>query len=141
MHYSKSHSITASNVTPEQIWRVWSDFEKRHLWDDDIEWAKLNGEFKAGNTFIFKPKGGPKLKMHIIEATKNKSFADCFKMLFTQLCGIHTIKESPKGLILTTTITVKGPLRWILQKLVAEKIVATLPHQTELLLKAARAIK
>jgi hypothetical protein len=140
MNYRKSYSKSATGVTPQQIWTVWSDIDKRSIWDDDTEWAKIEGEFKTGNSFIFKVKGGPKLKMHITECTPNKSFTDCFKLPLARLYGVHQIEENPEKMILTTTMIMKGPFRWLWQKLLGNKIVATLPHQTELLIKFAKTL-
>jgi hypothetical protein len=141
MPYKKSYSKTAIGINAQQVWTIWSDIDKRHTWDSDTEWAKIEGEFKAGNTFLFKPKGGPKLKMTITEATPNKSFTDCFKLPLARLYGVHEIEEIREGVRLTTTMIVKGPLYWLWQKLLAEKIVATLPNQTDLLIEAAKKVK
>ena len=141
MSFKKSYSAIYSNITPEQIWSIWSNIEKRPLWDDDTEWAKIEGEFSKGNTFLFKPNNGPKLTMHITESTVNKSFTDSCKFPLAQLCGVHELKVLPDGLELTTTIIVKGLLAWFWARVVARGIVASLPHQTDLLVKVAREAK
>ncbi|WP_440615712.1 hypothetical protein [Cysteiniphilum sp. 6C5] len=138
MAYIKSYSKTYRDVTAEQIWTIWSDIQKRSLWDDDTEWATMDGDFKTGNTFHFKPKGGPKLKMKLVECTPNKSFTDYFRLPFGHLYGVHKIEEFEEEICITTTIQIKGYLSWLWQKLLGEKIVATLPRQTELLVKVAR---
>lgn len=134
----KTHSTIASDVTPEQIWAVWSDINKRHLWDTDIKWATIHGPFEKNAVFYMKPKGGPKLKMKIIECTPNKSFTDFFQFPFAKLYGAHSLEKAQEGLRLSTSIKIEGPLSFLWRKLVAEKIVATLPEQTEMLIKIAR---
>lgn len=141
MKFVNSYSVVVKDVTPTQVWAIWSDVDNRHIWDSDTQWAKLLGEFKVGSTFIFKPKGGPKLKMQITECTYNKSFTDCFKLPFAKLYGVHEVEETQQGLLITTTIKMEGTLKWVWQKLLADKIIATLPEQTELLIKAARNIR
>ncbi len=136
--YEKHYSAIAKDVLPAQIWALWSDLSKRSIWDDDTEWAKMDGPFCVGNTFYFKPIGGPKLKMTITECTPNTSFTDCYKLPLAKLFGIHEMKPIEEGLLLTTTIKVVGPLTWLWSKILANKIVATLPRQTELLIKAAK---
>lgn len=138
MKYSQSYAKTFKDVTPQQIWAIWSDINKRHIWDDDTEWAKLEGKFEVGNSFWFKPKGGPKLRMYITECTPNRSFTDTFNLPFAKLQGIHELKESAEGLIITTTMQTTGVLRWLWQRLLTNKIIATLPQQTELLVQAAK---
>lgn len=140
MPYQKSYSKIAKGLTPKQVWAIWSDIDKRHTWDTDTAWAKIEGEFKPGNTFLFQPQGGKKLTMHITECTPNKSFTDCFKLPLARLYGIHEIEEVEGGVRLTTIMLVKGPLYWLWQKLLVEKIVATIPEQTDLLIEAARKV-
>ena len=140
MRYAKFYSKVINDVSPQQVWALWSNMEKRHLWDDDTEWAKMHGEFKAGNTFIFKIKGGPKLKMSITESTVNKSFTDSFKFPLATLYGIHEMIPTDFGLEIKTTMVTEGLLAWLWQKLVVNKIVQSLPHQTEMLIQEARKV-
>ena len=37
-----------TTALPENIWALWIDASGYNEWDDRIEWAKLNGEFKVG---------------------------------------------------------------------------------------------
>ncbi|MBS0289034.1 MAG: hypothetical protein JSS07_03210 [Proteobacteria bacterium] len=79
------------------------------------------------------------MTMKIIECIPNQSFTDYTKFLLAGLYGIHHMEKTDKGLKLTTTIKVVGPLSWVWRKIVAEEILATLPHQTDMLIKLARA--
>ncbi len=141
MSYKRSYTKTYDNVTAKQVWAIWSDIDKRSTWDNDTEWAEITGDFVTGNHFRFKPKGGPILKMQIVERTSHQSFTDYFRMPFGHLYGIHTLKSEGNKLRITTTIEIKGLLFWLWQKLLGEKIVATLPEQTELLVQAARQVR
>ncbi|MDR3478621.1 MAG: polyketide cyclase [Gammaproteobacteria bacterium] len=134
----KSHSVVVSDVLPHQIWRVWSDIDNRPTWDLDTEWAELKGPFKKGVVFRFKPKGGPKLSMTITECTVNQSFADCFKIPFARMYGIHEMHMTEEGLKISTSIKVEGLLGWLLRKIVAEKVVAEIPAQTAMLIQVAK---
>lgn len=134
----KSYSKTYQNVTKEAVWAAWADVNNRHLWDIDTEWAKLDGPFNLGAIFYMKPKGGPKIKMHITETTVNKSFTDTWKLPFARLDGIHTMESTPEGLKLTTSIKITGLFSWFLRKIFGEKIVLELPSQTDALVELAR---
>lgn len=140
MSYQQSYSKIVTGVTEQQIWAIWSDLNKRALWDDDTEWAQMSGEFVLGSTFLFKPKNGPKLTMQITECTSGKSFTDCFKLPLAKLYGDHNITRVEDGLRLTTTIRVTGPLAWLWKRVIAKKIVATLPKQTESLVNYAKKV-
>lgn len=137
----QSHSIIASGVKPEQIWKVWSDINNRPRWDLDIEWAELKGPFEKGAVFRFKPKGGPKLSMTITECIQNQCFTDCFKIPFARLYGRHEMEMTSEGIKITTSIKVVGLLGWLLRKMVAEKVAAEVPEQTAMLIKIASGIK
>lgn len=136
--WQKTYSTTVSDITPQQIWKVWSDIKIRPLWDDDTQWAEINGLFEKGTYFYMKIKNGPKLKMLISDCIPNQSFTDCYRFPLATLYGVHEMHPTPTGLCIKTTMQIKGPLSFIWRKLVVEKIVATLPHQTELLIQLAR---
>ncbi|KAF5298543.1 hypothetical protein FQR65_LT19601 [Abscondita terminalis] len=57
------------------------------------------------------PKGGPKLKLGIVEATENKSFTDFTKFPLAKMYGEHTFEETPNGLKYTTTMKVEEKLK------------------------------
>jgi len=137
MAWIKTYSIVVPNLEPAQVWKIWSDVNNRHLWDLDTEWAKINGPFEQGAIIQFKPKGGPNLSMEITECTPNRSFTDCFKIPLARLYGIHEMRPTSEGLEISCTIQIEGPLKWVLRKMVGEKIVAELPGQTEMLVKLA----
>ena len=54
----KSYSKRVEGIDINRIWDVWTDVNKWHTWQDDIEYAKLTDEFKQGSIIHFKPKGG-----------------------------------------------------------------------------------
>lgn len=87
---------------------------------------------------MFQPKGGPKLKLQIVEATENKSFTDFTQFPLAKMYGAHTFEETPEGLKLTTTMTVTGPLGFLWRKLVAQKIVDALPEDMQHQIKTAK---
>ena len=53
--WSKSYSKTVEGLSANLIWNVWTDVNQWHTWQDDIEYAQLDGEFIKGNVFLFKP--------------------------------------------------------------------------------------
>ncbi|MBC6112904.1 SRPBCC family protein [Pedobacter fastidiosus] len=126
--WSKSHTILTKEVTKEQMWKLVSDVNKWHTWDNGVEFAELEGKFEKGNHFIFKPKGGPKLKVGIVEATENKSYTDFTTFPLAKMYGEHIFEETPNGLKLTTTMKIEGLLGFLWRKIVAEKIVNALPE-------------
>jgi hypothetical protein len=135
--WTKSYSIVTKEVTKEQMWKLFSDVNNWCSWDTGIEFAKLEGKFEKGNHFMFQPKGGPKLKIEIIEALENQKFTDFTKFPLAKMFGQHTFEETPNGLRITTTMKVQGILSFLWIKLVAQKIVDALPTDINIQIKAA----
>lgn len=136
--WTKSHSILTNEVTKEQMWKLFADVNNWHTWDNGVEFAKIDGKFEKGNHFIFQPKGGPKLKIGIVEATENKSFTDCTKFPLAKMYGEHTFEETTNGLKLTTTMKVEGLLGFVWRKIVAQKIVEALPVDMQQQIQTAK---
>jgi hypothetical protein len=135
--WTKSHSIVTKEVTKEQMWKLFADVNNWPKWDKGVEFAQLEGKFEKGNHFMFQPKGGPKLKIGIVEAIENQNFTDFTKFPLAKMYGAHTFEETANGLKITTTMNVQGILSFLWIKLVAQKIVDGLPSDMQDQIKAA----
>jgi Polyketide cyclase / dehydrase and lipid transport len=135
--WSKSYSVVTQAVTKEQMWNLVSDVNHWHTWDKGIEFANLEGEFQEGNYFTLKPKGGPKVRIQLIEVVRNKKFVDFTKFPLAKMYGEHTFEETNEGLKITVTMKVEGILSALWVKLVAGDIVKGLPEDTAAQIKAA----
>ncbi|MBL7814350.1 MAG: SRPBCC family protein [Saprospiraceae bacterium] len=136
--WTKSHSIVTNEVTKEQMWKLFADVNNWHTWDKGVELAQIVGKFEKGNHFIFQPKGGPKLKLAIVEADENKNFTDLTKFPLARMYGEHTFEETANGLKITTTMKVEGILGFIWRKIVAQKIVDALPEDMQQQINSAK---
>ena len=47
--WNKTYRKTVEGINAVQVWNVWADVNRWHTWQDDIEYAKLTGEFISGN--------------------------------------------------------------------------------------------
>jgi hypothetical protein len=135
--WSKSYSLTTKKITKEQIWKLYSNVDQWHTWDSGTELAKLEGEFKTGTFFAFKPRGGPNLRLELLEVIQFKKFTDLTRFPLARMTGEHLYEETVDGLKMTVTMTVSGPLSFIWRKLVAENIVKGLPNDMLVQIKAA----
>lgn len=135
--WSKSHSVVTKAVTKEQMWNLFEDVNNWHTWDTGIEYAKLEGNFEKGNHFLLRPKGGPNVKVELLEVVENKRFLDVTDFPLAKMYDEHLFEETPDGLKITNTITVKGLLGFLWVKLVAKKIVDALPVDVQEQIKAA----
>lgn len=135
--WTKSHSIVTEEVTKEQMWKLFADVNNWHTWDEGIEFAKMEGKFEKGNFFTLRPKGGSNVKVELLETVENKSFLDVTKFPLAKMFDNHTFEETPQGLKITNTISVTGVLGFLWRKIVAQKIVDSLPNDMQTQIKAA----
>jgi hypothetical protein len=136
--WSKSYSKQVSGLSVEHIWAVWTNVNQWHEWQPDIEEAKIEGEFKVGNTFMLKPKGGPKVKIEIIEVEPFKHFTDLTRFPGARMYGSHEFIVHGNELEIKTTMSIEGPLSFLWRKLVAEDVANGMPDQTECLISTVR---
>jgi len=135
--WTKTHSILTKDVSKAQIWKLFADVNNWHTWDEGIEYARLDGAFEKGNHFMLKPKGGPEVKVTLLETTKDRHFLDVTAFPLAKMYDNHTFEETSEGLKITNTISVKGLLAFLWIKLVAQNIVNALPADLLKQIKAA----
>lgn len=136
--WTKSYSQTVKDLTVDQVWRVWTDVNQWHTWQDDIEYAKLDGEFKAGSVLRFKPKGGPSLNIELKKVAPQTVFVDLTRFPLAKMYDCHELIPHGDELEIKTTISVSGPLSLVWRKLVAENVAHSVPDQTRKLIEKAR---
>jgi hypothetical protein len=135
--WTQSYSKTVSGLSAAQVWKVWSDVDRWHVWQNDIEFAKMNGPFETGGSFKFKPKGGPNLTLELSEVKPNTSFVDITRFPLARMVDSHEIIERGDALEIKTTVRMEGPLAFLWRKLVGEDVVKSLPEQTANLIAQA----
>lgn len=129
--WTRSYSVLTNKVNGQQLWQLFSDVNNWHTWDDGVEFASIEGKFEQGNHFVLKPKGGPKVKIELVETEPARKFTDLTRFPLAKMLGEHVFEETSEGLRMTTTMTVKGPLSFLWVKLVAADIVKGLPADME----------
>ncbi|MBP2616269.1 SRPBCC family protein [Chryseobacterium jejuense] len=136
--WKKSYSVHTKEVTREQIWKLATDVDRWKDWDETVEYSTLLGEFKEGESFILKPKGGPKVKIKLIEIIPLQKFTDLTSFPLAKMYGEHIYEETENGLRITITMTVTGLLSKLWIKLVANDIVQHLPEDIANQIKNAK---
>lgn len=84
--------------------------------------------------------GGPKVTLTLSEVVPQQKFTDYCQFFGARMYDAHELEETPEGLRIINTITVKGPLSFIWVHLVAKKVAASIPAQTEALVNFARTL-
>jgi hypothetical protein len=125
--WEKSYTTVTKKVSASQMWRLFSDVNHWHLWDESIDFAQLHGEFIKGNFFVMKIKNGPKVRIELIQTQIDRSFTDLTRFPLARMTGEHRFEETAEGLRITTTMRVTGILGFLWRRIVAQGIVDGLP--------------
>jgi hypothetical protein len=136
--WSKSYSKTVKGLKARQVWKVWADVNQWHTWQDDIEFAELDGDFKKGNVIRFRPKGGPNISLELTKVDSNSVFVDLTRFPLAKMYDSHELIDHGDAVEIRTTISIGGPLSFLWRKLVAEKVANGMKGQTETLIEVAR---
>lgn len=134
----RTYSKTFQGVKREDVWRIWIDVNSWPSWHGDLDYCKLEGDFKVGNHFMLKPKGVNPVKIVLTEIKEGHCFTDSTSFFGARMYDTHALEETPDGLKLTNKLVVTGPLRWLWIKLVAQKVAGTVPDEMEHLVELAR---
>ena len=133
--WTKTHSKFYPNVSSEDVWKILIDINNWHKWHEDLEYCKLEGEFKVGSFFRLKPKGVSEVKVDLIEIKDKVSFTDCTTFFGAKMFDTHTVEVKGEGVILTNKVVVTGLLQWVWVKIVAQNVADTSLQQMDDLIK------
>jgi hypothetical protein len=136
--WTKTFSKVYKDINKDDIWRIWTDVNNWANWHEDLDYCKMDGEFKVGNHFKLKPKGLKPVKIILTDVERGTRFTDCTTFFGAKMYDTHALEETSEGIKLTNTLVVTGPLRWLWVKLVAQSVADTVPEETETLVKLAR---
>lgn len=136
--WSRSYSKRVSGLDVDKVWQVWTDIDQWHQWQSNIEYAKLDGEFKVGNHFLLKPKGAPKVNIEILAVETNTIFTDLTRFPLARMYGSHEFFVHGDELEIKTTMSIEGWLAFVWRKLVAEGVANAMEEQTDHLIERAR---
>lgn len=134
----RKYSKLYSGVKKENIWRLWTDVNGWPQWHGDLDYCKLEGEFKVGNHFMLKPKGVGPVKIVLTEINEGKSFTDCTTFFGAKMYDTHSMEETADGLLLSNKLVVTGPLKWLWIKLVAQHVADTVADEMDALVSLAK---
>lgn len=134
----REYSKTYQGIKKEDIWQIWTDVNNWPSWHGDLDYCKMNGEFKEGNFFLLKPKGVRQVKIELVEIVAGQKFTDCTKFPGAKMYDTHMMEETENGIRLTNKLVVMGILRLLWIKLVAKNVAATVPQEMDALVALAR---
>ena len=136
--WTKTYSQFYPNISPRKVWELWKDIDNWPSWHGDLDFCKLEGEFKPGNYFILKPKGIKPFRILLTDIEEMESMTDCTKFFGAKMYDTHSMEIRPDGIILKNKLVVKGPLKWFWILLVAKGVAKSVPQEMEALAKLAK---
>jgi len=136
--WTRTFSKVYYGIDKEDIWRIWIDVNNWPKWHDDLDYCKMDSPFKVGNYFILKPKGVNPVKIVLTEIEEKQKFTDCTSFFGAKMYDTHAMEEKSGGLLLSNTLIVTGPLKWLWIKLVANNVANSVPNEMEALANFAR---
>jgi hypothetical protein len=128
-------SRIVENISKEEVYSKWADINNWHTFNDDIDYAKLDGEFKEGNFFTLGLKGGQKVKIKLLKIEENKSFTDLTKFPLAKMYGIHEIVEKNGKIEMKATVKIEGILSFLWKKIVAQGVADKLGDDMDRLIR------
>ena len=102
----REHSKFYPDVSPEAIWKIWVDINNWPSWHGDLDYCKLDGDFKVGNHFMLKPKGAPAVKIMLTEINEMQNFTDCTKFFGAKMYDTHSMEVKDNGVLLSNKLVV-----------------------------------
>jgi len=135
--WTKTYSITTNEVTKEQIWKLFTNVNNWQEWNEQIEFAKLEGKFESGNHYQIKPKNGRVVTVNLLEVEEYKHCLESGNFPLAKMYYDHLIEETPEGLKITNTITTKGLLSFLWVQLIVKKIAVEMPTHVQQQIKVA----
>jgi len=86
-----------TDVAPAAIWRLWADVPGWSRWDDDIEWATLDGSFAVGSRGRLKPRGIPAAAFELVSVVPEISYTVEQRLPLARLCFHHELGQSDRS--------------------------------------------
>jgi Polyketide cyclase / dehydrase and lipid transport len=136
--WSSTYEQKVTGVTRQRVWDVWTDVDRWSSWQDDVEYAHLEGSFSTGSVIRFKPKGGPKVRIELTDVRAPSRFVDVTRFPLARMVDAHELVETAEGLEIRNTLSMEGLLAFVWRKLVGEGVAKSLPEQTARLVDQAR---
>ena len=125
-------------VSPEAVWRLWSEVELWPDWNPDIETISIDGPFAAGSKFVMNPDGDEPVHMTLEEVVPGTSFTDLAEFNGLVIRTVHLMEPAEGGnLRITYAMEITGLDADTTGAEVGEQITSDFPETVAALLAQA----
>ena len=120
---------SVTRVPADCLFATIADIRHWPAWDAELESTEHDGSLAGGSRFWLKPRGGPRVRMEIVDATAPGRFVDLCHLPLAKMRTSHVFEPVPEGTRLRITIEVWGPLGFLWDRIVARKLADGLAAQ------------
>lgn len=131
---------TTTDVPAETLFKVMADINHWPLWADDLEYTQIDGDAKAGASFILKPKAEPKVKLTIDRFEPHAHFADIAHLPLGKMRTSKSFTRVNSQTQFTMTIEVWGLLGFLWRRIIAAQQINGAQAQCEKMFAYARRV-
>ena len=126
-----------TDVPAQALFAAIIDIDDWNKWDVGLEYTRLQGEMKAGATFLLKPKDGPRVKMSVDDVAPYR-LVDTAHLIGAKLRTTHEYVPTGTGTTIHFGIEVWGPLAFLWRKMLGEPQIKEAPTQLAAFVAYAR---
>lgn len=120
------HRTTVS-APPEVLFRIYEDVAHWHTWDPDTRRAFLDGPLQPGSAGKLTPAKGNTVPMRVTQVVKDRSFTVESRIPLFRMVFDHELTPMAEGTEVVHRITLSGPLRFVLGRMLSRQMNAGLP--------------
>ena len=138
--FEYEHHVEA-DVTPEAVWKLYSNTATWPVWDTGTEKVELSGPFAAGTSGVIQFTGQDPLPFRILAAQPNREFTDETEIPGAGIFVRFTHRLTPLdggGTRITQHVSITGPAAETLGPQIGPGITADIPQSIAALIALAR---
>ncbi|OIQ00996.1 MAG: hypothetical protein AUK35_00995 [Zetaproteobacteria bacterium CG2_30_46_52] len=132
------HKISVQ-APPSVIFGIYEDVANWHTWDPDTKRAYLDSPLQLGAKGKLTPTKGNTVPMKVIEVTQNRSFTVESKIPLFRMVFEHELNPTIDGGEVVHRVTLSGPLRLLIGRMLTKQIDTGLPVTLRNLKQMAKA--
>ncbi|WP_228530813.1 MULTISPECIES: SRPBCC family protein [Myxococcaceae] len=122
-----------------KLYRALTDIARWPQWDAELASTEAPASLTRGAAFSLTPRGGPRVRMTVEEASAPASFTDVAHLPLARMRTRHDLLPCAEGTRVRVTIEVAGPLSLLWDRAVARKQAAGSEANTHALARFAEA--
>lgn len=129
-----------TKAPPLQIWKVWEDAENWKTWDQEIEFSRLDGPFRAGTTGCTKFVGTPPIKTLLTQVEPHKLVVQESRLSFAKVISTQSMTRTGDKTEVIFQVEIRGFLSLFYACILGRFIKKKIPAEMEAMLKRVKAI-